>query len=146
VKYLLDSNVISELRKAKPHGAVLAWLNGIDREEIGIPAIVIGELQAGAEISRRQDSAKAAELEAWIDEIVLNWEIVPIDARIARDWGRLMERKNKVLFEDAMIAATARSRGLIVVTRNEKDFVQFGVPVLNPFLTHSNRSESEEID
>jgi len=133
VKFLLDSNVISELRRIKPHGAVLAWLDATPRDEIGVPAIVLGELQAGAEISRRQDPAKAAELEIWIDQIVFNWEIVPIDALIAREWGRLMERKGKALFEDAMIAATARIRQLIVVTRNVKDFAHFGVPVLNPF-------------
>jgi predicted nucleic acid-binding protein len=136
VKFLLDSNVISELRRIKPHGAVLAWLDATPHDEIAIPSIVIGELQAGAEISRRQDPAKAAELEMWIEEILFNWEIVPIDALIAREWGRLMERKSKVLFEDAMIAATARVRQLVVVTRNVKDFAHFGVQVLNPFLTN----------
>jgi toxin FitB len=136
LKFLLDSNVISELRRIKPHGAVLAWLNATPREEIGVPAIVIGELQAGAEISRRQAPAKAAELDIWIEEIVFGWEIVPIDGPIAREWGRMMERKSKVLFGDAMIAATARICQLTVVTRNVKDFAHFGVPVLNPFLNN----------
>jgi predicted nucleic acid-binding protein len=142
----LDSNVISELRRIKPHGAVLAWLDATPRDQIAVPAIVLGELQAGAEISRRQDPAKATELEAWIDEIVFNWEIVPIDALIAREWGRLMERKSKTLLEDAMIAATARICQLIVVTRNVKDFAHFGVQVLNPFLTNPTVSAAEQID
>ena len=145
MRFLLDSNAISELRKTKPHGAVLTWLSATPREEIGVPAIVIGELQAGAEISRRQDPSKAAELELWIDEIVFNWEIVPMDAFIAREWGRLMERKSKVLFEDAMIAATARIRQLIVVTRNAKDFAHFGVRILNPFLTNPTISGAANI-
>ncbi len=134
MKYLLDSNVVSELRKNRPHGAVLAWLGETQSEEICIPAIVLGELQAGAEITRRQDSAKAAELDHWIDEIAQTWQVLPMDGQIAREWGRLMEKKSKALFEDAMIAATARVHDLVVITRNVKDFARFGVKVLNPFV------------
>jgi predicted nucleic acid-binding protein len=143
VLYLLDSNVISELRKAKPHGAVLAWFQTTRREDIGIPSIVLTELQAGAEITRRQDAAKASQLELWIDEIIASWEIVPMDAAIARECARIMEGKSKVLFEDGLIAATARIRQLIVVTRNVKDFAHFGVQVLNPFLTNPTISGSK---
>jgi predicted nucleic acid-binding protein len=135
VRFLLDSNVVSELRKNRPHGAVIAWLESVHNEEIGIPAIVFGELQAGAEITRKQDTTKAAELDRWIDEIAEGWEIVHLDALIAREWARLVDRRNRTLFEDAMIAATARVHRLIVVTRNTKDFEGFDVEVLNPFLT-----------
>lgn len=111
-------------------------MGGFNRpEDIFIPAVVLGELQAGAEIARRQDAAKAAELDLWIDEIEGGWQIVPMDASIAREWGRLMEKKSKILFEDAIIAATARIHRLIVVTRNVKHFAQCEVPYLNPFLT-----------
>lgn len=144
--FLLDSNVISELRKTRPHGAVSAWLKATNQEEIGIPAIVLGELQAGAEITRRQNPAKAAELELWIDEIEQGWQIVPLDADTAREWARLMERKSKILFEDAMIAATARVHGLVVVTRNLKHFVYFNVPALNPFLTDPTVIGAVQID
>lgn len=132
--YLLDSNVVSELRKTKPHGAVLAWLRATPGEDIGIPAIVVTELQTGAEITRRQDTAKAAELERWIDEIIQTWQVVPMDAAIARECARIMEGKSKALFEDGLIAATARVHNLTVVTRNVKDFAYFNVKVLNPFL------------
>lgn len=132
--YLLDSNVVSELRKTKPHGAVLAWLRATPGEDISIPAIVITELQTGAEITRRQDTAKAAELERWIDEIIQTWQVVPMDAAIARECARIMEGKSKALFEDGLIAATARVHNLTVVTRNVKDFAYFNVKVLNPFL------------
>jgi toxin FitB len=133
VKFLLDSNVVSELRKQRPHGAIVAWLDSVREEDIGIPAIVLGELQAGAKITRKQDTAKAAELDRSIDEISGGWEIVDLNASIAREWAKLVERRNRSLFEDAMIAATARIHSLIVVTRNIKDFESFGVEVLNPF-------------
>lgn len=108
--------------------------------------MVIAELQAGAEITRRQDPVKAAELELWINHVVQVWQIVPMDAPIAREWARLMERKSKVLFEDAIIAATARVRGLIVVTRNLKHFAYFKVRVLDPFLTDPAVFGAEQID
>jgi predicted nucleic acid-binding protein len=146
VTFLIDSNVISELRKTRPHGAVLAWLAATRPEDIWVPAVVLGELQAGAEITRRQDPAKAEDLDRWIDEIEKSWQLVPMDAAIAREWARLMERKSKVLFEDAMIAATARIRGLAVVTRNIKHFANFNVPVLNPFLTDPKIVGADEID
>jgi len=146
VIFLLDSNVISELRKTKPHGAVLAWFEATRREDIGVPAIVLTELQAGAEITRRQNRTKAAELELWIDEVVQGWEIVPMDAAIARECARIMEGKSKVLFEDGLIAATARVRQLIVVTRNVKDFSHFGVQILNPFSNNPMVERADQID
>jgi predicted nucleic acid-binding protein len=133
VLYLLDSNIISELRKNKPHGAVLSWFRATPRADLAIPSIVLTELQAGAEMTRRQDAAKASQLDQWIDEVIRNWEIVPMDETIARECARIMEGKSKTLFEDGLIAATARVRKLIVVTRNEKDFAHFGVQILNPF-------------
>ena len=131
--YLLDTNVISELRKAKPHGAVLAWFHAVRPEEIAIPAVVIGEIQDGAEITRKQDQLKAAEIEAWLDYILANFSVLPMDGLIFREWARLMAGKSDELSGDAMIAATARIHRLIVVTRNVKDFAAFDVKVFNPF-------------
>ena len=131
--YLLDTNVISELRKSKPHGAVLAWFTSVRADEIVIPAVVIGEIQDGAEITRRQDQTKAAEIEAWLDYIMANFTVLPMDGPMFREWARLMAGKPDDLSGDAMIAATARTHGMVVVTRNVKDFASFKVQVLNPF-------------
>jgi toxin FitB len=133
VRFLLDSNVISELRKIRPHGGVTAWLESVRDEDLGIPSIVLGELQAGTEITRKQDLAKAAELDRWIDEVAEGWDIVDLDAATAREWARLVGRRDRSRFEDAMIAATARVHDLTVVTRNIKDFENFEVKLLNPF-------------
>jgi toxin FitB len=133
VRFLLDSNVISELRKTRPHGGVTAWLESVHDEDLGIPSIVLGELQAGTEITRKQDTAKAAELDRWIDEVAEGWDIVDLDAATAREWARLVGRRDSSRFEDAMIAATARVYDLTVVTRNTKDFENFEVKLLNPF-------------
>jgi toxin FitB len=131
--YLLDTNVISELRKAKPHGAVLAWIRAVRPDEIEIPAVVIGETQGGAERTRKQDRAKASEIEAWLDYVMANFTVLPMNGEMFREWARLMADKSDDLSGDAMIAATARVHNLTVVTRNVKDFKTFGVKVFNPF-------------
>jgi predicted nucleic acid-binding protein len=131
--YLLDTNVISELRKSKPHGAVLAWFTSVRADEIAIPAVAIGEIQDGAEITKRQDQTKAAEIEAWLDYITANFTVLPMDGPMFREWARLMAGKPDDLSGDAMITATARVHGMVVVTRNVKDFASFGVKVFNPF-------------
>ncbi len=131
--YLLDTNIVSELRKLRPHGAVVEWLQGIPDNDLSISALTIGELQAGAERTRRQNKEKAESIEAWIDQISQAYEVIPMDAIAFREWARLMEGKSDQLLEDAMIAATARVRRLIVVTRNLRDFKSFKVEVFDPF-------------
>jgi toxin FitB len=131
--YLLDTNVISEMRKLKPHGAVSAWLESLSAENIRIPAVAIAELQGGAENTRPQNPAKALELERWIDHILATFAVLPMDGSMFRDWARLMVHKQDALSADAMIAATALAHRLTVATRNVKDFVIFDVPVFNPF-------------
>jgi toxin FitB len=133
VGYLLDTNVVSELRKIKPHGGVLAWLSRQNPSWLFISAITIGELQAGVERTRPQDEKKAREIEAWIEGILQSQQILPMDAHCLRAWARLMEGKSNSLVEDAMIAATAHVHSLTVVSRDEKDFGQLGVNIINPF-------------
>ncbi len=140
--YLLDTNVISELRRARPHGAVLAWLEGVEDSDLHIAAVTIGEIQAGIEITREQDGARAAELELWLEAIAQTFNVLAMDAPIFRTWSRLMHRRTGDPMEDAMIAATARVHNLTVVTRNVRDFEVFGVVTLNPFETPRSASPS----
>jgi toxin FitB len=134
-QYLLDTNVVSELRKPRPHGAVVAWLSDQEEEQLFLAAATMGELQAGIERTKQQDPSKASEIERWVDQLAASYQILPMDTRCFREWGRIMNAKPDQLLEDAMIAATARVHRLIVVTRNERDFRQLDVRILNPFKT-----------
>ncbi|HOM14532.1 MAG TPA: type II toxin-antitoxin system VapC family toxin [Rubrivivax sp.] len=131
--YLLDTNVVSELRKPRPHGGVLAWLQGVDDKALFLSAVTVGEIQAGIELTREQDAAKAAEIEAWLEQVAASYNVLAMDAATFRIWARLMHRRCDTLIEDAMIAATAQVHGFTVVTRNVADFKAFGVRVLDPF-------------
>ena len=132
--YLLDTNVVSELRRVRPHGAVLAWLQSVADADLHVSAVTIGELQAGVEVTREQDSAKAAEIEGWLDQVAATYNVLPMDAQTFRRWARLRHRKPDKLLEDAMIAATAEIHNLTVVTRNVRDFAALGVRTFNPFV------------
>ena len=131
--YLLDTNVVSELRRPRPHGAVLNWIADVPPEQLYISAVTVGEIQAGIEITREQDRAKAEELESWLDKVLASYGVLPMDAPAFREWARLMHRRSDTLTEDAMIAATAIVNRLTVATRNVADFGEFGVDLQNPF-------------
>lgn len=132
-RYLLDTNVVSELRKRKPHGAVIAWMNSLRPEQIFLSAVTIGELQAGAELTRKNDPAKAAEIENWLMVTEGMFSVIPMDSACFREWARLKAGKSSELIEDAMVAATARVHGLQVATGNERDFRELQVAAFNPF-------------
>jgi predicted nucleic acid-binding protein len=132
-RYLLDTNVVSELRKPKPHGGVLAWLKELPNNQIYLSAVTIGELQAGVERTRGQYPHKAAQIQSWIDQLEQSYQVLPMDSLCFREWARLMKGKPDDLLEDLMIAATARIHELTVATRNERHFASAGVQILNPF-------------
>ena len=138
-RYLLDTNIISEVRKPKPQGGVLAWIEGLREDQLYISAVTIGELQRGVERTRSQDRPKALAIESWLDQLESTYNVLPMDAACFREWARLMEGKSDHLLEDAMIAATARVHALKVATRNENDFDLLRVDLVNPFK-HSPRT------
>ena len=102
-------------------------------EQIFLSAVTIGELQAGVERTRKNDAAKALEIETWLTIVEASFTALPMDSACFREWARSMVGKSPGLIEDAMIAATARVHGLDVATRNERDFRQFQVGAFNPF-------------
>jgi toxin FitB len=132
--FLLDTNVLSELRKGyRGEPRVRQWAAGVE-PELATSVVVLGELKRGAERVRPRDPRFAAELERWLTRVILvmDGRILPIDQSIALDWGRVTARRT-VPPIDGLLAATARVHGLTLVTRNVRDFADLGVSYLNPF-------------
>lgn len=131
--FLLDTNIVSELRRPRPHDGVLGWIREIPDAHLRLSAVTIGEIQAGIEVTREQDPAKAAELETWLDRVLDTYDVLVLDAAAFREWARLMHRQSNTLLQDAMIGAVAISNRLTVATRNVRDFERLGVKTVNPF-------------
>jgi len=135
--YLLDTNVISEMRRPRPNAGVVAWISASRPEELFLSAVTLGELQVGVEMTRQQDPTKAEAIESWIDAVAATHNILPADGVIFRQWAQLMQHRSADLIEDAIIAATALVHNLTVATRNLRDFERLGVPAVNPFRRSS---------
>ncbi len=133
--FLLDTNVVSELRRAKPHGAVVAWIEAAPPEALFLSAITLAEIQRGIELARENDRDKALQIERWLDTVAMTWSVLPLTGPICRRWARLQHRKPREAVEDLLIAATALEQDLTVVTRNVRDYAGLGVRWLNPFET-----------
>jgi predicted nucleic acid-binding protein len=136
VKYLLDTNVISELRKrGRAHPNVLRWVGGVDVVELGTSVVVLGELRRGIELKRLKDRDQAALMDHWFVKMRdgLKDRVTPIDEPIADAWARI-NVPNPLPFVDGLLAATALTRGLVLVTRNTRDMAASGVQILDPFL------------
>ena len=136
--FLLDTNVVSELRRIRPHGGLVSWIQSIDDNDLHLSAVTLGEIQSGIENTRRQDPVKAQALEEWANLVAQTYNVLPMDAQTFRIWAKLMHRQSDTVYEDAMIAATAISNRLTVVTRNVGDFKRFDIDVLDPFKTNQS--------
>lgn len=133
---LLDTNVISELRKNRPHGAVLSWFHHNPLPSLCLSAVTIYELQAGAERTRLADRAKAEQLDQWIAALETSIRVLDFRLLEGKLTAHLFRGKSLDLFADAMIAATALAYNIPLATRNTRDFATFNVPLINPF-THT---------
>ena len=134
--YLLDTNVLSELRKASRCDAkVQAWAKNISSPQLWISVLSLGEIRKGIESLRSKDPPQCAIIERWLGMVEQQFvnHILPISESVADEWGR-MQARQPLAIVDSLIAATAQVHKLTVVTRNTKDFKAAGVPVVNPFL------------
>jgi hypothetical protein len=132
--YLLDTNVVSELRKRRPDPHVLAWYGTVTSAEIFISVLTIGEIRLGIERLRRKDTAQADRLEHWLQGLHATYRdhIVDVDVDDAEEWGRL-NVPDPLPVIDGLLAASARIRGWTLVTRNTADLARTAVMLLNPF-------------
>ena len=135
VKYLLDTNIISEIRKGpRCHPNVAAWYSNLEEESLYLSVLVLGEIRKGIEGLRDRDAGKANELDLWLEQLQTSFQsqILPVDIAISQEWGRLSSL-HTVPVIDGLLAATATLHGLVLVTRNTRDFADLGIQLLNPF-------------
>ena len=134
MSFLLDTNVLAELRKPRPHPSVAAWYEGVGDEELFLSVLVVGEIQQGVTRLRRKDPRQAAVYEAWLGKLRREFadRVLPVSQDVALAWGRLAAG-DPLPVVDGLLAATALVHGLTVATRNVADFEPTGVALLNPF-------------
>ncbi|MGI0150284.1 MAG: type II toxin-antitoxin system VapC family toxin [Thermoplasmata archaeon] len=135
MSYLIDTNVLSELRKGRRcHPGVARWFASLPDDDIFLSVLTIGEIRRGIESIRRRDRKAAGVLEAWLKRVLAAREdrLLPVDREVAEEWGRV-NVPDPIPVLDGLIAATARVHGLTVATRNVKDASRAGVPCVNPF-------------
>lgn len=141
MKYLLDTNILRELGKTSPHKNVAAWLKSIDDADLAISALTVREIAKGVAKLGKKKPETAAALGATVTAIFDAFEerILPIDRAVAAAWGAALGESEKHV-DDAGLAACARVHGLVVVTRNVKDFDRRGVKVIDPFKAAHRRA------
>jgi len=137
VSFLIDTNIISEVRKGlRCDVNVAAWYASIDDGDLFLSVIVLGEIRKGIEQARSRDPAKAGVLEAWLTSVdaAFGERILPVDRAVADEWGRMSARR-PIPTIDGLLAATAKAHHLTLVTRNDSDVADLGAHVLNPFTS-----------
>jgi predicted nucleic acid-binding protein len=134
LSFLLDTNVLAEARKPRPHPAVISWLDGVPPTQLFLSVLAVGEIQQGVERLRARDARRAAAFDGWLRLLRTDFadRVLPVTEAIAVEWGRLNARATLPVV-DGLMAATARVHDLTVVTRNTVDFRRSGVPVLDLF-------------
>ncbi|WHT22554.1 type II toxin-antitoxin system VapC family toxin [Crossiella sp. CA-258035] len=134
MSFLLDTNIVSEIRKKNPNRGVAEWFDSVSASELFVSVLVVGEIRQGIERLARRDSAQAAVFEQWLGRLleVYGDRIVPVTAEVAEAWGRL-NVPDPVPVVDGLMAATALVRGWTLVTRNRADVAATGVRLLDPF-------------
>jgi predicted nucleic acid-binding protein len=132
--WLIDTMVISELRKRTPDPNVVLWLSSAPEKSLFLSVVTISEIQRGIALQRVKDALFAERLQFWLDAMMRNYgdRVLPVTAEIARRWGELTALAGHD-GADVVIAATALDHGLTVVTGNERHFTPFSVPILNPY-------------
>lgn len=136
MKYLLDTNVISELRKGRrAHPNVLRWADAVEARDLGTSVLVLAEIRRGVEVKRLRDPHQAEQLDRWLEKARGNLEdrILSIDEEIADFWARL-NAPDPLPFVDGLLAATAIRHNLTLVTRNTRDVSRSGARLLDPFM------------
>ncbi len=135
-RYLLDTNVISETRKTRADSGVIAFLSAADAMGLFLSVLTLGELRRGVAVKRRSDPVAASQLGAWVDGIETSFavRVLPVDTATATWWGEFSAGRSLSAI-DSLIAATAHSQGLTLVTRNTRDVESTGVPLLDPWRT-----------
>lgn len=136
MKFLLDTNVVSELRKGtRADRNVVAWFESLEADDLYLSVLVVGEIRRGIERIRRRDPKSAQALDRWLSALSAGFEdrILPVDRPVAEEWGR-MNVPDPLPVLDALMAATAKVHGLVLATRNVKDVASTGVRTLNPFV------------
>ena len=137
MSYLLDTNVLSELVRPKPHPSVLAWFAAAPDEALHVSVITLGELRSGVE--RMADGKRRERVRVWLEQTLVDWlgdRALPVSLAVADRWGRLTASVKRPLPAiDSLLAATAIANGLRIVTRNVRDFALPGVEVIDPWVT-----------
>jgi toxin FitB len=135
VSFLIDTNIISEVRKhARCDRNVAAWYASIADGDLYLSVLVLGEIRKGIELARRRDPAKAIALETWLNEVdaAFGERVLPVDRMVTEEWGRMSALRPLPVI-DGLLAATAKTHRMTLVTRNDADVAGLGAEVLNPF-------------
>lgn len=136
MSWLLDTNIVSELRKGSRCDAnVAAWYAQVESDQLFMSVLTLGEIRKGVERARRRDPARARVLERWLADLSRTYadRLIPVDRDIADEWGRMAAIRTLPII-DGLLAATAKVHGLTLVTRNVDDVTGLGAKLLNPFL------------